>query len=620
MPEKPNLLIVDDEEHVTRSLKRSLRDQYNVFTANSAREALDILNTQNVGVVLTDQRMPDMTGVELLTVVREKYPFATGIILSGYSDSSALADALNLGSVRGFIPKPWDMDIVRNKLQEAVKVFESLIKPNDGAASPDAGFDHQQLDEMKSLLEMLSANALDSLFQPAASASVALVGEAALNYQFLDRMQDGFAAIRADGSFLFCNAVFSKMLSIHEITPSQPVTMADLQPFPEIVRAIEKGLSGEYTHTNGRIFSPAGRLYFLEIGTTPVSGADNTFQTVLVLRDQTEREQTIAHLKSMNTVAAALTQTRPFSAALALALQACTQGFMADAAAAFFKKSDELLFQYEGSVGLHPDTIAHLVQHEGIRCTAPGENSSFAARAKTVLEIESEGFQIFPDVCESEKIASAAVAPMFDATGLVGFLAVFTRYTRLFDGEDLALLTLTGDQIAGARLNELLVDELQRQAHFDNLTGLYNRGYFFDLAERLYQRARKRQSPLAAFMIDADHFKPINDHYGHLVGDRALKKIAEVLNACIRPLDLICRYGGDEFALLIPDCDPEIAENITERILTLFEATRWVVEGQIIKLSVSVGYTMVEFGPDETLESLLNRSDTQMYLNKRQKK
>ena len=571
-------------------------------------------------MVLTDQRMPDMTGIELLKVVREKYPLASGIILSGYSDSTALADALNLGIVRGFILKPWDMDIVRNKLQEAVKVFETLIKGNDGSESSDASFYQQQFEEMKSLLEMMSANALGSIYQPASADSADLFGGAALNHQFLDHMQDGFAAIQADGSFLFCNAVFSKMLSIHEKVQSEPVTMEDLKPFPEIVQAIEKGLSGEYTHSKGKIVSPDGRPYFLEIGATPVSGGGNRFQTLLVIRDQTERETTIAHLKSMNAVAAALTKTKPFSAALDLAFQACLQGFMADAVVAFFKNADGPCFQYGGSFGLHPDTIEYLVRHEGLRCTAQGENGSLEARARTILDIEAEGFQVFPEVCQAEKIASAAVVPMFDTTGLVGFLAVFTHSPLLFDGEDLAMLTLIGDQMAGARLSEHLHDELQRQAHFDGLTGLYNRSYFFELAERLYQRARKKKSPIAALIIDADHFKQINDHYGHLVGDWALKKIAEVLNTCIRPLDVICRYGGDEYAILIPDCDPEIAKNMMERILTQFESAQLRVASENIQLRVSVGFSVAEFGPDETLEGLLNRSDSQMYFHKREKK
>lgn len=122
---RPAILIVDDEENVTRSLARSLRDQFQVFTASSAAEALNIIAHEDIAVVLTDQRMPGLTGVELLDQVRNVRPEVVGIIISGYTDIVALVDAINLGTVRGYIPKPWDLADLRRRLDSAVHSYQA---------------------------------------------------------------------------------------------------------------------------------------------------------------------------------------------------------------------------------------------------------------------------------------------------------------------------------------------------------------------------------------------------------------------------------------------------------------------------------------------------------------
>jgi len=124
--EKPTILIVDDEEDVTRSLARSLREQFTVLTAHSGEDALKIIERADPAVVLTDQRMPGISGVELLGQIQALKPKTVGILISGYSDVVALTAALNLSNVRGFIPKPWDLDSLRGKLDQAVTQYREL--------------------------------------------------------------------------------------------------------------------------------------------------------------------------------------------------------------------------------------------------------------------------------------------------------------------------------------------------------------------------------------------------------------------------------------------------------------------------------------------------------------
>ncbi|PDW02728.1 response regulator [Candidatus Viridilinea mediisalina] len=122
--DRPAILIVDDDAKVTQSLARSLRSQFTVFTANSAEDALEIIARERIAVILTDQRMPQITGVELLERARAIRPDACGILISGYTDVTTLVDALNLGNVRGFLPKPWDIHQLRRKVDQALQDYQ----------------------------------------------------------------------------------------------------------------------------------------------------------------------------------------------------------------------------------------------------------------------------------------------------------------------------------------------------------------------------------------------------------------------------------------------------------------------------------------------------------------
>jgi diguanylate cyclase (GGDEF)-like protein len=121
------LLLVDDEENITASLMRLLRhDGYQVLTANSAKAALEILQQYPAGVVVTDQRMPEMTGVELLTQVKNLYPNTVRIVLTGYTDLETVTDAINRGAVYKFLAKPWDDNVLRANIHEAFRHYDLI--------------------------------------------------------------------------------------------------------------------------------------------------------------------------------------------------------------------------------------------------------------------------------------------------------------------------------------------------------------------------------------------------------------------------------------------------------------------------------------------------------------
>lgn len=119
------LLIVDDEPNILAALMRLFRrDGYQLLRADSGRAALDILAQHEVGVIVSDQRMPDMTGVQFLSKARETWPDTVRIMLSGYTELSSVTDSINQGAIHKFLTKPWDDDALRETVREAFKLFQ----------------------------------------------------------------------------------------------------------------------------------------------------------------------------------------------------------------------------------------------------------------------------------------------------------------------------------------------------------------------------------------------------------------------------------------------------------------------------------------------------------------
>ncbi len=124
---KPSILIVDDEPDVLFSLTGLLRRDFEVFTAQSGAEAMKVMAEQDVHVIMTDQRMPSMTGTELMGKVRAAHPDAVRIIFTGYADSRAVVEAINSGELYRYISKPWDPDDLIEMLRDAVQKYNETI-------------------------------------------------------------------------------------------------------------------------------------------------------------------------------------------------------------------------------------------------------------------------------------------------------------------------------------------------------------------------------------------------------------------------------------------------------------------------------------------------------------
>ncbi|MBM3129745.1 MAG: sensor domain-containing diguanylate cyclase [Chloroflexi bacterium] len=215
----------------------------------------------------------------------------------------------------------------------------------------------------------------------------------------------------------------------------------------------------------------------------------------------------------------------------------------------------------------------------------------------------------------SKVAASAIFVPMMLGPRVLGVISAQSYREGSYQPEDVQVLETIAAQAAIALENARLYDEVRQLAVTDEVTGLFNRRGLFQLGQREIERAIRYQRPLAAIMLDIDHFKQINDTYGHPAGDRVLRALAGCCRESIRTLDIAGRYGGEEFFLLLPETDLASALVIAERLRHSVEETNVESGHSQIRFTISLGVTTM--APDiSNLATLIERADQAQYLAK----
>ena len=205
----------------------------------------------------------------------------------------------------------------------------------------------------------------------------------------------------------------------------------------------------------------------------------------------------------------------------------------------------------------------------------------------------------------------ASISAITDSIGAIThFVAVYENITARKESEEKI---------------KLLNAELEQLSHTDVLTGINNRGYLFELAEREFNIAMRYRQPLSMMFFDVDHFKKINDTFGHAMGDMVLQQLVQVVRAEIRSADVIGRYGGDEFFVLLPQTSTQEAFALAERIHTSVASMYMEIYSFRLTLTISIGiaqtthYTMPESEDilqSNTIEDLFLRADRALYAAK----
>jgi two-component system cell cycle response regulator len=182
----------------------------------------------------------------------------------------------------------------------------------------------------------------------------------------------------------------------------------------------------------------------------------------------------------------------------------------------------------------------------------------------------------------------------------------------LRDGDLLKIGRTIFKFLTGGNIENAYHEEIYRLTTIDGLTQIYNKRYFVDTLEREVARAHRYRRALSLVMFDIDHFKKVNDGYGHLAGDYVLKHLAQTVRAKIRREDCFARYGGEEFAIVLPEIDAANCLPFAEKIRQIVERTEFKFENVRIPVTISMGIATVE-GEIVDAQTLIKRADERLY-------
>ena len=254
---------------------------------------------------------------------------------------------------------------------------------------------------------------------------------------------------------------------------------------------------------------------------------------------------------------------------------------------------------------------------QGIRPLGPGLATTVALGKRAVriddLETLPEVSPYRRELVEPGMRAVMAV-PLIVEERIIGVVSIQSKRPNVYDDHQLEVLTTVAQQAAVAIDNATHY----QMATFDSLTGFHSRDYFFRRLDEEYRRVARYRGQFALLMLDLDGFKGINDRCGHLAGDQYLRSISDTIRDQLRDADIPCRYGGDEFCLLMPETDLEGARVIAERIRDAVSAHVVAAEGHGVRTTVSIGLAAFPEHDTGTVRGLLRNADEALYRAKRQ--
>ncbi len=287
--------------------------------------------------------------------------------------------------------------------------------------------------------------------------------------------------------------------------------------------------------------------------------------------------------------------------------------FSASALFLFDEESDTLRCRF--ATGVEADAIGGMTVRAGQGLAGwVARNRRPLVNARPSAEFEAAG------LAKATTLQSALVAPLVFSDRFIGTLAVYSTQADFYTDDHRRLLDRVSEQASAVIHNSIVFEQTQEDSLTDPLTGLPNTRFMFMHLTRELARAERLKAEVALLVMDLDNFKEINDNHGHHVGDRALREVATVLRAGIRPYDICVRYAGDEFIVVLSGCSADEAElKRVELQRTVDEVLFEARPGRRLPLAISIGAAIFPQDGD-SYEALLATADSRMYRDKTRRK
>ncbi len=262
------------------------------------------------------------------------------------------------------------------------------------------------------------------------------------------------------------------------------------------------------------------------------------------------------------------------------------------------------------SKGISPE-LQNLIASGGIESLC-----SDAVRTQEPMHIVEQSAIARISALREEGLVFIAAIPLLSSQKVIGLLCLASRVAREMDFDFAALLSLVGNHVSHIVDKIKLFQETKRLSVTDGLTGLYNSRYFYKYLDREISRTKRYGVSFSLMLFDIDDFKKLNDTYGHQAGDDVLQELAGILKSVSRETDIVVRYGGEEFVIILPSTSEEEAKTLASRILQSVQETKIRVNAsEEVNITLSGGIASFPKNAS-TAKNLLNAADSAMYAAK----
>jgi diguanylate cyclase (GGDEF)-like protein len=358
---------------------------------------------------------------------------------------------------------------------------------------------------------------------------------------------------------------------------------------------------------------PENQLYYLKEIAAQAAVSISTSRLYLKRKKEKEElDRTLYNLSLLYSIGRAMNYISDLKSLLEYILNQAIQITGAEKGSIMLYDLENNLLSIRVVAGLRDRVYQRKINNNEIRCKSfkPGEGIAGrvfqTGRPMVVDKAREDELFIEPD---SSYVRSIACIPMLVYSDVIGVINVTNKLDETgFSDEDVELLKAVADQAAIA-INKA---QLWEMAVTDSLTGLYVRRYFIVKLQEELHRAERYNKGFSIVMADLDRFKTVNDSFGHTAGDRALKLVAKFLQKNIRDVDILSRYGGEEFVFLLPEADKEEAYTVSERLRKKLSEQQF---DELPLITISLGIASYPDDSDD-IDRLIKKADAALYTAK----